>query len=129
MALILPILNASAFRYEISLDGRTYDLRVWWATDRGGPRLDLGLPRGGWLVRGARLVRFWPILYRLRHPQRPPGDIYLLQKTTTLTGLGEVTRDSLVSGVQHLTYLSRAEILALEPPVDRTSAVRFVEAP
>lgn len=129
MALILPILNDAAFRYEVSLDGRTYDLRVWWATDRGGPRLDLGLPRAGWLVRGVLLVRFWPLLYRLRHPHRPPGELYLIEKTSTLTALAPITRDSLLSGAQQLTYLTRAEIEAIEPRTSGTDAVRFVEVP
>jgi hypothetical protein len=129
MSLILPVINDAAFRYEIALDGRTYDLRVWWATDRGGPRLDLGVPRQGWLVRGVRLVRLWPLLYRLRHPLRPSGDLYLIEKTSTLADLGTITRDSLLEGKQQLTYLTRAEILAIQPPATSTAAVRFVEAP
>lgn len=127
MALILPIINTGAFRYEISLDGRVYDLRVWWASDRGGPRLDLGVPNYGWLVRGVRVVRFWPLLLRLRHPLRPPGDLYLIERTSSLSSLGEITRDSLREGRQILTYVPREEIDLIQPTADTSSGVRFVE--
>lgn len=129
MALTLPVINPNAFRYEISLDGRIYDLRVWWATDRGGPRLDLGVPGYGWLVQGVRMVRFWPLLYRLRHRLRPPGDIFLLERTSSISGLGEVTRDSLYSGRQIISYVTRAEINTIQPGTAAASLVRFVGAP
>ena len=129
MALLLPIINTGAFKYEISLDGVTYDLRIWWASDRGGPRLDLGILGGDWLAQGVRMVRFWPLLYRVRDIRRPPGDLYLVERTTNLANLGEITRDSLRDGVQRLTYVTRAEIQTIQPAADTSDEVRFVVVP
>lgn len=128
MATNLPILTTGAFSYEISLDGITYDLRIWWAGDRGGPRLDLGLPGQAWIAQGIKMVRFWPLLYRVRDTRRPPGDLYLIERTTNLSSMRPITRDSLKSGVQILTYVPRGEILAIQPPANSSDEVRFVEA-
>lgn len=129
MAINLPILSTGAFSYEISLDGTIYDLRIWWAGDRGGPRLDLGLRGQAWIVQGVKMIRFWPLLYRVRDTRRPPGDLYLIERTSNLSSLQPITRDSLKSGVQILTYLTRAEILAIQPPANSADDVRFVGVP
>ena len=129
MALLLPIKSTGAFKYEISLDGVVCDLRIWWASDRGGPRLDLGIPGGDWLAQGVRMVRFWPLLYRVRDTRRPPGDLYLIERISSPASLQPITRDSLRNGVQRLTYVTRAEILEIQPAPDASLTPRFVAVP
>lgn len=93
MAVIIVPTSASTphFEQETELDGVAYRLTFDWNGREGAWYLTLATASGVVLRAGLRLVSNWPLLRKLRHESRPPGELLVLDERgvgITLENLG-----------------------------------------
>lgn len=69
------------FVMQTQLDGLTYTIRVHWNEREGAFYLDVGDVDNVPIVTGRKLVADWPLLHRVRDEGKPPGEIYVVDKT------------------------------------------------
>lgn len=85
------------YRQETELDGAVYQFTFDWNAREGAWYVSLADVTGTPIRSGIRLVPNWPLLRRLRHPNRPPGELIVLDPRgvgITLDNLGvDVTLD------------------------------------
>lgn len=82
------------YRQETELDGSVYQLDFDWNAREAAWYLSLSDISGTLIVAGVKLVPNWPLLRRLRHALRPPGELVVLDER----GVG-ITFDNLGSDV------------------------------
>ncbi len=63
---------------QSDLDGVTYSFRFRWNQRSARWHMDLSTLDGSPIASGIALVPSFPLLRRLTHPSRPPGEIYLI---------------------------------------------------
>jgi hypothetical protein len=74
----IPLRSYPDYVLQTDLDGQTYTLRVRWNQRAEWWSLDLATVDGTPIVSGRKLVTCWPLLRRVVHASRPPGELYLL---------------------------------------------------
>lgn len=121
----MPInIGVPAQSYRCAIEGVTYGIRLRWLSRPGAWYMDLRDASGVVIRQGIKLVKGWPLLYRVKDARCPEGDFYLLDKgkqndnAPTLEDFGVATR---------LYYFTRAELNALALPVAEDDVVAFVE--
>jgi len=112
--LILPTFtDATAYRYEITLDGRDYVMRFVYDARPDTWHFDLLLPDETPLARGVRIVAGIPLLRRYHDAENrmPPGVLVALDlgRDPADPGFDLVERHRLI-------YFSAAELAELEKP-------------
>lgn len=109
MALRMPIIDASAFRYRIRLGDTHYRLRYVWSGRTASWYISIATEDGAPIVAGRRLVIGVPLFARHQDPRLPDGDFLALD----LSGQDlEAGRDDLGSRVV-LWFVGRDEIDAV----------------
>lgn len=93
-----------AYQQTTELDGRVYELTLLWMARLQAWSLDLAIADGATIVSGLMLIPNWPLLERLRHPERPPGELWVLDDA----GAG-ITRQNLGREVT-LLYLEPEDL-------------------
>lgn len=98
-----------------------YRFRFVWHERPGAWYLDLATDAGVSIRRAIKLVPGWPLLHRLQHPDRPPGELLLVGPLSapTLASLGRT---------HFLYYLTPADQAALNPATTDPDAVRIEAA-
>lgn len=121
----MPInVGVPAQSYRCAIEGVTYGIRLRWMSRPGAWYMDLSDASGVPIRKGIKLVKGWPLLYRVKDDRRPTGDFYLLDKgkqnanAPTLTDFGVATR---------LYYFTRAELVLMAEPAAEDTAVTFAE--
>jgi hypothetical protein len=123
MPVIMPnTLDLPSYTYRAPVEGVTYQWRYRWLTRPGAWYLDLATDAGEPIRRGVKLVPGWRLLWRLRHPARPPGDLFLAgpQTPPTLESLGRT---------HILYYLTTADIAEFATPPPPSEAVTIEVVP
>jgi len=123
MPVIMPAtLDLPSYTYRAPVEGVTYQWRFRWLTRPGAWYLDLSTDAGEAIRRGIKLVPGWWLLWRLRHPARPPGDLFLVgpMEAPTLESLGRT---------HLLYYLTPADIAAVSTPTPASEAVTIEVVP
>jgi hypothetical protein len=117
MPVILPHTpGLPAYTYRCALEGVTYLWRWRWLERPSAWYMDIATDAGAPIRRGIRLLAGWPLLYRLRHPDRPPGELFITgpAEPLTLASLGRTHR---------LYYMTLADQAALSTAPASAEAV------
>lgn len=123
MPVILPhTLDLPAYTYRLALEGVTYRWGWRWLERPGAWYMDLSTDAGEVIRSGVKLKAGWPLLYRLRHPSRPPGELLLVGPLTapTLASLGRTHR---------LYYMTLADQAELYNPRPASEAIKIEVLP
>lgn len=110
--LILPTFtDATAYRYEITLDGQDYVLRFVYDARPDTWHFDLLLPDETPLAHGVRIVTGIPLLKRHHDPENriPPGALVAIE-----LGRGPIDPGLDLATRHRLIYFSAAELSDLE---------------
>jgi len=89
----IPLEPYPHFTQQSELDGVTYSFEFRWSQRAACWHLDLRTPDDLPIALSVRLVTGFPLLRRVTHPQRPAGELWMLDlsgpgEEPTLEGLG-----------------------------------------
>jgi hypothetical protein len=93
---------------EADLDGETYYVGLSW--NETGRMWTLSLRNLGGEVLSSSIpaIPGWPLLYQVRHPSHPPGELCVYLRTDAT-----LDRNAFVRGEASLLYVERVELEAM----------------
>jgi len=101
---LFPI-DANDSILEADLDGRTFYIGFSWNETAQAWTLSLRDLRGELLSSSIACVPFWPLLWQIRHPSHPPGELFVYLRDGAV-----LDREAFVRGDANVIYFEAAEM-------------------
>lgn len=101
----LGVIDANDMLMEAQLDGRVYNVGLSWNQEGQLWTLSIRDLNFSILAAGIAVVQNYPLLFKIRQPEFPPGEFGVDAPSNIRLG-----RKSFVDGTANLYYLTAAEV-------------------